>query len=92
MKIKRMTGFVVLAAGVVLFIFALYEQHRVGNAKESISRGTSMFSGNAVGNAAGGFLEGQAGKYDTTLRICEIGGIILIIAGGGILYFGRKKR
>ena len=51
-----------------------------------------MFSGNAVGNAVGGVLEGQAGKYDTPVMLCEIGGIVLIVLGGGILYFSRKKR
>jgi hypothetical protein len=92
MKTKKIAGLVVLLLGVVLFIFAMYEKGRVNNAKGSISRGSSMFSGNAVGNAVGGVLEGEAGKYDTPIMLCEIGGIILIVLGGGILYFGRKKR
>ncbi len=89
---KKIIGLVVLLAGVVLFIFAKYEQHRVGNAKSSFSRGTSMFSGNAVGSAAGGVIEGNLSQYDTSLKLCEIGGIVLVVLGAGILYFSRKKK
>lgn len=92
MKSKKLGGLVVLAIGVVLFIFSMYEKSRVNSAKSSISRGTSMFSGNAVGNAAGGYMEGQASKYDTTLMLCQVGGIVLIIIGGGMVYWFRRKR
>jgi uncharacterized protein YjeT (DUF2065 family) len=89
---KKLAGLVVLLAGVVLFIFAKYEQHRVGNAKSSVGRGTSMFSGNAVGNSVGGYAQGQLSQYDTPLKLCEIGGLVLIVLGAGILYFSRKKK
>ncbi len=89
---KKLAGLVVLLAGVVLFIFAKYEQHRVGNAKSSVSRGTSMFSGNAVGSAVGGVVEGKLSEYDTPLKLCEIGGLVLIVLGAGVLYFARKKK
>ncbi|HEY5234616.1 MAG TPA: hypothetical protein VIJ14_00440, partial [Rhabdochlamydiaceae bacterium] len=69
-----------------------YEQHRVGNAKSSLSRGTSMFSGNAVGNTVGGALQSEFSQYDTPLKLCEFGGLILIILGAGVLYFSRKKK
>ncbi len=85
-------GLVVLLAGVALFIFAKYEQHRVGDAKGMFSRGTSMFSGNAVGNSIGGYVEGNLSQYDTPLKLCEIGGLILIVLGAGVLYFARKKK
>ena len=89
---KKYAGVVVLLAGVLLFVFAKYEMHRVGDAKASYSRGTSMFSGNAVSNAVGGYVEGRLSQYDTPLKLCEIGGIILIILGAGILYLNRKKK
>jgi hypothetical protein len=91
-KSKKNSGLVVLIIGVALFIFAKYEQHRVGSAKQMIGRGTSLFSGNAVGSGVGRILEGKASQYDTTLMLCEIGGLILVILGAGILYVGRKKR
>jgi hypothetical protein len=91
-KKVKVAGLVVLLAGVFLFVFAKYEQYRVGNAKSSINRGTSMFSGNAVGSGVGRVLVGEASQYDTPLKLCSIGGIILVVLGAGILYFGRKKR
>ena len=89
---KKVIGLVALLAGIVLFIFAKYEQHRVGSAKALFGRGTSMFSGNAVGGAVGGVIEGKLSEYDTTLMLCEIGGIALIVLGTGVLYFSRKKK
>lgn len=89
---KKIIGLVALLAGVVLFIFAKYEQHRVGSSKAMFGRGTSMFSGSAAGDAVGGYMQGELSKYDTTLMICEIGGIILIVLGAGVLYFARKKK
>jgi hypothetical protein len=88
---KKLTGIVVLLAGVFLFIFARYEQHRVGNAKGMVGRETSMFSGNAVGSAVGGVVEGRLSKYDTPLKLCEIGGLILVVLGAGMIYLTRKK-
>jgi hypothetical protein len=89
---KKIIGLVALLAGVVLFIFAKYEQHRVGSAKALFGRGTSMFSGNAVGGAVGGMVQGNLSQYDTILMLCEIGGIVLIVLGAGVMYFGRKKK
>ncbi len=89
---KKVAGVVVLLAGVLLFVFAKYEMHRVGNAKSSFGRGSSMFSGNAVGNSVGGYVQGELSQYDTPLKLCEIGGLILIVLGAGVLYFSRKKK
>ncbi len=89
---KKVIGLVVLLAGVVLFIFAKYEQNRVGNAKGTFGRGSSMFSGNAVGSSVNGYVQGQLSQYDTQLKLCEIGGIILMVLGAGVLYFARKKK
>jgi len=88
---KKLTGLVLLLAGVVLFIFAKYEINRVGNAKAMVSRGTGMFSGNAAG-AVGNYAEGKLSAYDAPLMLCEIGGIVLVVLGAGMLYFGRKKK
>lgn len=89
---KKIIGLVALLAGVVLFIFAKYEQNRVSGAKETYGRGASMFSGNAAGDAVNGYMQGELSQYDTPLLLCEIGGLILIALGGGIIYFARKKK
>lgn len=92
MKTKRITAFAILIAGIALFLVAVYEKGRVSSAKSNISKGTGMFSGNAVGNAVGGLFQSEAGKYDTTLNFMEMGGIVLILVGGGMLFFLRKSK
>lgn len=89
---KKLTGLVVLLIGVVLFIFAKYEQRRVSHAKGTVSRGKSMFSGSDVSNTASGMIEGHISQYDTPLKLIEIGSIVLVVVGAGIFYFSRKKR
>lgn len=92
MKHRRMLAFIAIIVGVVLFVFTMYEKGRVSNAKSNISSGTSMFSGNAVGNMVGGMMQSEAGKYDTTLKFMEMGSIILVLVGVGMLYFFRKTK
>ena len=92
MKHRRAIAFLAIIVGVILFIFTMYEKGRVSNAKADISSGSRMFSGNAVGNVVGGMLQSEAGKYDTTLKFMEMGSIILIIVGGGLLFYFRKSK
>ncbi|MBS0648085.1 MAG: hypothetical protein JSS10_02535 [Verrucomicrobia bacterium] len=92
MKHKRKLAFILIIVGVVLFIFTMYEKGRVSSAKSDIRSGTSMFSGNAVGNMVGGVLQNEAGKYDTTLKFMEMGSIILMIVGAGMFFVFRKTK
>ena len=92
MKIKRITAYSAIILGFVLFIVAIYEKGRVSNAKANISSGTSMFSGNAVGNMVGGALQNEASQYDSTIKFMEMGGIVLMLVGGGMLFFFRKSK
>ncbi len=92
MKSKKLGGLVVLAIGVVLLIFSMYEKSRVNSTKSTIGHGSGMFSGEPVGGAVSGYMQGQASRYDTMLMLCQIGGIALIIIGGGMIYWFRKKR
>jgi hypothetical protein len=89
---KKSIGLVVLLAGVVLFFYARHEQNRVGNAKEMFSRGTSMFSGNAINDSVGGAVEANLSQYDTPLKLCAIGGIILIVVGASTFLCSCKKK
>ena len=88
---KKLTGIILLIAGVVLFLFANYEQGRVSRTKGMINTGSSMVSGNAAGRMAGEMMQGEASQYDTPLKLLKIGGIVLVILGAGVLFFGRKK-
>ncbi len=92
MGVKRISGLVIFLIGIVLVIFAVYNKNRVNEAKGSISKGTSLFGNNPVGNTAGGVLEGQLSQYDTPLKICLYGGVALVIIGGGVMIFCKRSR
>ncbi len=93
MKSKKITGLVVLIIGVVLIIVSMYAKYRIGEIKGEVHQGTSLMSGNRVGKEIGNVIEGKASAYDTTVQLCLIGGIILVVVGGGIMLFsGKRKR
>jgi hypothetical protein len=92
MKAKRISGIVILVIGIILIIFSCYERNRVANAKAGISKGTSFMPKNAVTGAVSGSLEGKASAYDAPLLGCLIAGIIMVVVGGGMTFFFRKKR
>ena len=88
---KRIAGMVVLIIGVVLVIFSVYNQNRVTQAKSTINEGGSFFGNSKAGGMAEDYLEGKASQYDTPLKICLYGGIALIIIGGAVTLFGKKR-
>lgn len=89
---KRITGLIVFLIGIVLIIFAVYNKNRVAEAKSDINKGTSFFGNNAAGNTVTGVLEGKASQYDTPLKICLYGGIVLVIIGGAVMLFCKSRR
>jgi uncharacterized membrane protein len=88
---KRIAGIVVLIIGIVLVIFAVYNQNRVTQAKSTINEGSGYFGNSEGGSMAKGFLEGKAGQYDTTLKICLYAGVALVIIGGAVTLFSKKR-
>lgn len=91
MRSKQLGGVVAIAAGIGLFIFSMYASGRIAQAKSEVSSTSSLFSGNPVGNAVGNMMQGKASQYDTSVKICEYGGIVLVILGAMWLYISRKK-
>jgi hypothetical protein len=91
MNVKRWIGLLILIVGIVLIIFASYEKKRVAEAKGTMSTGKSFLPKNPMSDAFGNVMESKVTQYDAPLMWCTIGGIVLIIIGGGLLIFGRKK-
>lgn len=90
---KRIIGLVILIIGIVLLVFGLYAKSRVAGARSDIGHIThSPFGENRATNAVGGVLEAKVGQYDQPVFWCLVGGIVLIVIGGGIMLFSRKKR
>ena len=92
MRTKRIGAAIAFILGALLIIISLYEKHRLGNAESSIHKGESFFSGNRYAEFVGGALEGKLAKYRTPLMICLISGVVLVVAGAGILLVTRKKK
>jgi hypothetical protein len=91
MNTKKFVGLIVLLIGVVLVVFSIYAKGRISSAKGTVEKVTSPFSGSEGGKIAAREGNRMASQYDTKVQMILIGGIILVIVGGGIIFFGRKK-
>lgn len=92
MKRKQIIGLLVLILGIVVIIYAVHSMNRIKAAKGEVSTASSMFGGSTAGKAAGGALMGEASKYDTTVMLLLVGGIVLVIVGGATFVLGKKRR
>lgn len=91
MNSKQITGIVVALIGAAMIIFAVHSMKRIGMAKGIVNVVTTPFSGNPIGQETGRSLKEKAGQYDTPVKVCLYGGIILVILGGGAVLLFRKK-
>ena len=91
MNTKKFVGLIVLLIGVVLVVFSIYAKGRISSAKGSISKATSPFGGTEGGKIAAREGNRMASQYDTKVQMILIGGIILAVVGGGMIFFGRKR-
>lgn len=91
MNSKQITGIVIALLGAAMLIFAVHAMKRIGMAKGIVNVVTTPFSGNPIGKEAGQSLKAKVNQYDTPVKVCLFGGIILIILGGGAALLFRKK-
>ncbi len=91
MNTKRIIGIVILVLGLFLIAFSAYAKMRIEEAKKVVHETTSPFSSNPIGKMLGGAVEQKAAQYDRMVIVSLVGGILLSLAGGGMLYFFRKK-
>ena len=88
-NINRMISIVLLALGIISILLSIYITHRVNEAKGEIGAVTGLFShGEIVGNQ----LDKKADAYMPMAHVTRIGGIILILAGGGLLFYSLRKK
>jgi uncharacterized membrane protein HdeD (DUF308 family) len=96
MNVKKAIGLLILIVGIILVIFAVYNKARVAAAKEKIATGKQMsesfFPKNPASEVVGGKMQAMASQYDEPLKWILIGGVVLIVIGGGMLIFGRKRK
>lgn len=83
---KQTMALAAILIGVILMIFAAHGMHEAQEAKGSIDEFTGFFTNstgiwNPVIKFFGGEARDEASKYDTTLAIFMILGIVLVVAG-----------
>jgi Protein of unknown function (DUF3185) len=93
MKKKRIIGVVILIIGIVLLVLGLYARSRVASARSDVGHIThSPFGQNRATDTVGNVLEAKIGSYDQPVFWCIVGGVVLVVIGGGMVLFNRKKR
>lgn len=95
MKKKFFSGIIIAVVGILLIFVSAYIKSQIGAARETVQKGKGLFSKNPIGKSVGGFMENAAEskirQYESIARFCMYGGIVLIIVGGALVIFSRKK-
>jgi LPXTG-motif cell wall-anchored protein len=93
MKSKQWLGVGLIFVGVIALFIAFSIKGRVGEEMGNVRSFTSPLSNAGEGGRmAGGIIEGRASGEAGGAQFFTIGGIVLIVAGGAVLFMYRKKR
>jgi LPXTG-motif cell wall-anchored protein len=92
MGYKRIVGMVACLAGIALIIYASHCMHVISGAKSEVHNMSNQMSGNYVGRRMSNNMQASASQYDTQVKIGLYAGVALVVIGGGLIYFGRKKK
>jgi hypothetical protein len=75
---------------------------QISQAESKISQGKQLFSLNPITKEVGKEMAAsaeikisdatqKANRYETIALLCQIGGVLFVIVGGGLIFLGRKK-
>jgi hypothetical protein len=92
MSIRRIIGMVACLVGIALIIYAVHSMNVISEAKSEVKNMTNHMSGNYVGRRISGDMQSHASQYDTEVKTGLYAGIVLVVIGGGLIYFCRKKK
>jgi hypothetical protein len=97
MNRKQFGGILIFALGLSAIFFAIHAMHRINVAKGAIQKTEHFFTQNPgtwnpIIEFFGGEAQSEASKYDTTVKIFLVSGIILSISGVLIIVACRKRR
>jgi len=97
MNQKQWIGVVLIAIGVIALIFSQVIIQRVGGETGKVRDFTGALSqtgsaGKSIGGALENYAEGEGSGYLQTAQMLRVGGIILIVVGGSVLFFYRKRK
>ena len=90
-KLKKIAGLTVLGLGAILIALSVYAKVRIGEAKDQLNNVTRPLGKNPFSGVARDAVEHKAKQYEQMVMWCTTGGIILVL-GGGVLYFMSRKK
>lgn len=91
MNTKRVIGIIVLVLGLFLIAFSAYAKMRIGEAKKLVQEATSPLASNHIGKMLGGAVVEKAAQYDQIVLFSLVGGILLSVVGGSVIFYCKKR-
>ncbi len=91
MKIKQIISAVVLGVGLLLTAFSIYEMKKLSSLGEMMGEMKQAFSAHSVGKKMSSSMDAELDGASHKVRMCLYTGVILILAGGGALFYYRRK-
>jgi len=95
MSRKRIIGWVSTVLGLILIVYAVHSMQKASEAKGFVKNFTDFFSHNTTWNPLIKFFGGEAlkeaSKYDVTILIMLILGIVLTVLGLSTLFISRNR-
>lgn len=96
MNYKRITGVIAAVIGIVLIIISMYIKSKVAAATEGASAAAGLFSMSKYTEGAGSKITemtaAETKAYIVIANVMQYGGIALVVLGGLVVIFGKKKK
>jgi len=83
-------GLIALVVGFALIIYGVYGTYKMAEARRDINSKTNFVPDNPVKGYVKERLHERVDEYRMSIALLYTGGVILIIAGGVLIYYGRK--
>lgn len=89
-QILLLSGLVALLVGFGLILYGTYGSYKMAEARQDIDSKTSFVPDNPIKDMVKGDLNKRVDEYRLPVALLYIGGVVCIIAGGVLIYQGRK--
>ncbi|MES2272900.1 MAG: DUF3185 family protein [Chlamydiota bacterium] len=92
MNFKKLSGFILIAIGIVLIVFAIQSMDRISSRKHQVGMFSRPLSKVSGGDSLSGVLKGETEKYDTQVILILIGGIVCVVLGSAVAWRHYRHR